>query len=70
MEMVVSLVLPALTPAGSVPKVSFTDSPSSSIVSATAANVKVLEVSPLLKATLAGHAGVVGVWWPRPGSSW
>ena len=54
MEMVVSSVLPALTPSGSVPKVSFTDSSSSSTVSAVAANVKVLEVSPLLKVTLLG----------------
>ena len=45
---------PALTPSGIVPKVSFTDSPSSSTVSAVAANVKLLEVSPLLKVTLAG----------------
>ena len=53
-ETTVSLVVPSLTPVGRVPKVSFTDSPSSSTVSAVAAKVKVFSVSPLLKVTLAG----------------
>ena len=54
MVMVVSLVDPALTLVGNVPKVSFTDSLSSSTLSETAEKVKLLEVSPLLKATLVG----------------
>ena len=54
MDTTVSLVVPSLTPVGRVPKVSLTDSPSSSSVSAVALKVKVLEVSPLLKTTLAG----------------
>ena len=46
---------PSVTPAGKVlPKVSFTDSPSSSTVSAVAVKVKVFSVSPELKVTLAG----------------
>ena len=53
-ETTVSLVVPSLTPVGRVPKVSFTDSPSSSMVSAVAVKVKDLEVSPELKVTLAG----------------
>ena len=54
MEMVVSLVVPSVTPVGSVPKVSFTDSPSSSMVSDVAVKVKDFSVSPALKVTLAG----------------
>ena len=53
-ETVLSFTLPALTPVGIVPKVSFTLSPSSSTVSAVAAKVKLLEVSPVLKVTLVG----------------
>ena len=54
-ETTVSFVVPSVTPAGRVlPKVSFTDSPSSSTVSEVAVKVKLLEVSPVLKTTLAG----------------
>ena len=45
---------PALTPVGSVPKLSFTLSPSSSTVSSVAVNVNVFDVSPLANDTLAG----------------
>ena len=48
------LVVPAVTRAGSVPKPNSTVSPSSSTVSSVAANVNDLDVSPLLKVTLAG----------------
>ena len=54
MEMVVSLVVPSVTPVGRVPKVSFTLSPSSSTLSEVAVKVKLFSVSPLLKVTLAG----------------
>ncbi len=54
METMVSLVAPAVTPVGSAPKVSLTLSPSSSVVSWVAVKVKVLEVWPLAKTTLAG----------------
>ena len=46
--------VPALTPSGSVPKLSLTLSPSSSTVSVSAVNVKVFSVSPLPKVTLGG----------------
>ena len=49
-----SSVLPAPTPAGRTPKVSFTDSPSSSTLSDVARNVNVFSVSPLLNVTLVG----------------
>ena len=48
------LAEPSDTLAGSVPKVIFTLSPSSSTVSAVAAKSKVLDVSPASKVTLAG----------------
>ena len=56
MEMMVSLVVPSVTPVGrlSVSKVSLTDSPSSSTVSEAAVKVNVLDVSPELNTTLAG----------------
>ena len=56
METVVSLVVPSVTPVGrvSVPKVSLTDSPSSSTCQQVAVKVKVFSVSPELKVTLAG----------------
>ena len=54
METMVSLVAPSVIPVGSVPKVSLTDSPSSSTVSGVAVKVKVFSVSPELKTTLAG----------------
>ena len=54
METTAWLVVPALTPDGNVPKVSFTLSPSSSTSSAVAAKVMVVSVSPELKVTLAG----------------
>ena len=47
-------MVPSLTLAGSVPKVSLTLSPSSSSVSCAAVKVKVLEVCPALKVTLDG----------------
>ena len=52
METVVSLVEPAVTPSGSMPKESFTFSPSSSTVSWVAVKVMVFSVSPLSKVTL------------------
>ena len=54
MATVDSAVSPAVTPSGSVPKVSFTDSPSSSTSSASAPNVNSFSVSPELKVRLAG----------------
>ena len=54
METTVSVVPAAVTPAGSAPKVSRTESPSSSMVSWTAVNVKVASVRPALKVTSAG----------------
>ena len=56
MDTTVSLVVPSVTPVGrlSVSKVSFTDSPSSSTVSAVAVKVNDFSVSPELKVTLAG----------------
>ena len=54
METTVSLVVPSVTPVGSVPKVSLTDSPSSSTESDAAVKVKDFSVSPELKVTLAG----------------
>ena len=55
MEITVSSVVPSVTPSGRVlPKVSFTDSSSSSMVSAVAVKVNVLEVSPELNTTFAG----------------
>ena len=47
-------VVPAVTPAGSVPNARSTLSPSSSTVSCAALKMNVLEVSPLLNVTLAG----------------
>ena len=47
-------VVPAVTPGGSVPKDSFTFSPSSSTVSFSGVNVRVCDVSPLAKVTLPG----------------
>ena len=47
-------VVPAVTPSGSVPKPSFTLSPSSSTVSAVAEKVKDLDVSVAPNVTLAG----------------
>ena len=52
-DTVVSAGLPALTPAGSVPKPSFTLSPSSSTVSSVAVNVMLCSLSPLSNVTLA-----------------
>ena len=47
--------VPAVTPAGRpAPKLSLTLSPSSLTSSASAATVKVIEVSPLVKVTLPG----------------
>ena len=54
MDTVASSTLPADTPLGSVPKPSFTDSPSSSSASSVAAKVKVLLVWLAVKVTLAG----------------
>ena len=54
METVVSLVVPAVTLEGSVPKPSFTRSSSSSSVSSSAVKVNDFSVSPLWKVTLAG----------------
>ena len=54
MDTTLSLVVPAVIPVGSVPKVSFTDSPSSSTLSEAAAKLKVFSVSVLLKVTLVG----------------
>ena len=54
METTLSFVVPAVTPVGSVPKVSLTDSPSSSTPSEAAAKEKVFSVSPLLKVKLVG----------------
>ena len=51
---VVSSLAPSDTRGGSVPKVSFTLSPSSSTVSCAAVKVNVLEVCPELKVTLDG----------------
>ena len=51
---VVSASVPSDTRSGSVPKVSFTLSSSSSTSSWAARKVNVFEVSPLLKVTLAG----------------
>ena len=48
------LVVPAVTRAGSVPNPRATLSSSSSTVSSVAVKVNVLDVSPLLKVTLAG----------------
>ena len=49
------MVVPSVTPAGRVlPKVSLTDSPSSSTVSAVAVKVKDFSVSPALNTKLAG----------------
>ena len=61
METTLSFVVPSVTPVGIAPKVSFTDSPSSSTLSEAAAKLKVssvmettLSVSVLLKVTLVG----------------
>ena len=54
METTLSLVVPSVTPVGIAPKVSFTDSPSSSTLSEAAAKLKVFSVSVLLKVTLVG----------------
>ena len=54
METTVSLMVPAVTPVGRAPKVNFTRSPSSSMVSSVAVKVKVFEVSPDSKVTELG----------------
>ena len=54
METTVSLVVPAVTLSGRVPNPSLTLSPSSSTLSAAAAQGMSLAVSPLLKVTLPG----------------
>ena len=54
METTVSLVPPSVTPVGRLPKVSFTDSSSSSMVSAAAENVNSFSMSPALNTTFAG----------------
>ena len=53
-DTVASPVVPAVTPAGSVPKPSLTDSPASTAVSCVAVKVISFSVSPLSKVTLAG----------------
>ena len=53
-DTVASSMLPALTPVGSVPKVSLTLSSSSSRSSSVAVKVKDFSVSPLLKVRSAG----------------
>ena len=54
METTASALVPAITPAGSVPNVSFTDSSSSSSVSAAAVKVKLFSMSPLSNVRLVG----------------
>ena len=54
METTDSPVVPLVTRLGRAPSPSFTLSPSSSTLSSVALKVKVFEVSPVLKVTLAG----------------